>query len=170
MNEPCVTTCLDANRFEAMKPSALNRLEKEAVIRLALSVLAERHRAGRVLGNPADTRSYLQLKLSDYRNEVFGVVFLTNQHRIIRLVELFQGTIDSAAVYPRVVVQQALEMNAAAVILFHNHPSGIAEPSRADESLTRRLREALALIDVRVLDHLVVGLSESVSFAEKGLL
>ena len=170
MNELHIASCPDTNRFGAMKPSELNREEKDAVIRLALSVLAERHRAGRAIGSPADTRSYLQLKLSDRKNEVFGVVGLNNQHRIIRLVELFQGTIDGAPVYPRVVVQQALEMNAAAVILFHNHPSGVAEPSRADETITRRLREALALVDIRVLDHLVVSSGDTVSFAEKGLL
>jgi DNA repair protein RadC len=97
-------------------------------------------------------------------------VYLHNRHRVIEAAELFQGTIDGASVYPRVVVQQALTLNAAAVMFFHNHPSGVAEPSHADEAITRRLKEALALVDIRVLDHFVVTVGESVSFAERGLL
>ena len=97
-------------------------------------------------------------------------MFLDNRHRVIQVVEMFQGTIDGASVHPRVVVQRALELNAAAVVFFHNHPSGVAEPSHADEAITRRLRDALALVDVRVLDHFVVAAGESVSFAERGLL
>jgi DNA repair protein RadC len=101
---------------------------------------------------------------------VFGCVFLDNRHRVRGVEELFHGTIDGASVHPRVVVQRALEVNAAALILFHNHPSGVAEPSRADELLTRRLKDALALVDVRVLDHFVVTAEDSVSFAERGLI
>jgi DNA repair protein RadC len=101
---------------------------------------------------------------------VFGALFLDNRHRVLEVAEMFQGTIDGASVHPRVVVQRALEVNAAAIVFFHNHPSGVAEPSHADEALTRRLREALALVDVRVLDHFVVAAGESVSFAERGLL
>ena len=103
-------------------------------------------------------------------HEVFGALFLDNRHRVIQVAEMFQGTIDGASVHPRVVVQRALEVNAAAVVFFHNHPSGVAEPSHADEAITRRLRDALALVDVRVLDHFVVAAGESVSFAERGLL
>ncbi len=101
---------------------------------------------------------------------MFGCLFLDNRHRIIEVVELFQGPIDGSSVHPRIVVQKALEVNAAAMLFFHNHPSGVAEPSNADEAITRRLKEALALIDVRVLDHFVVTAGESVSFAERGLL
>ena len=101
---------------------------------------------------------------------MFGSLFLDGRHRIIAVSELFQGTIDGASVYPRVVVQKALELNSAAVVFFHNHPSGVAEPSHADTSLTRRLKEALALIDVRVLDHFVVAAAGSVSLAERGLI
>jgi DNA repair protein RadC len=133
-------------------------------------VLSIKHRAGRVLSKPDETRDFLRLRLADYRNEVFGCLFLDNRHRIIAVRELFQGTIDGASVYPRVVVQQAMELNAAAVVFFHNHPSGVAEPSHADEAITRRLKDALALVDVRVLDHFVVSAGESVSFAERGLL
>ena len=159
-----------ANRFDALKPGALNREEKDAVIKLALSVLADRHRMGRALGSPDETRAYLRLKLADRKHEAFGALFLDTRHRVIQVAEMFQGTIDGATVHPRVVVQRALELNAAAVVLFHNHPSGVAEPSMADEAITRRLRDTLALVDVRVLDHFVVAAGESVSFAERGLL
>ena len=158
------------DRFTGLKPSELNEQEKQAVVTLAMKVLAIKFRAGRALSSPEETRSYLRLKLAGYRNEVFGSLFLVNRHRVIAVRELFQGTIDGASVHPRVVVQQALEVNAAAMVFFHNHPSGVAEPSRADEMLTRRLSEALALVDVRVLDHFVISGGESVSFAERGLL
>ena len=168
-HEPVCTAVTD-DRFSGLKPSGLNEREKQTVVALATKVLALKFRAGRVLSSPGDTRTYLRLKLAEYRNEVFGSVYLSNRHRIIAIRELFQGTIDGASVHPRVVVQQALEVNAAAIVLFHNHPSGVAEPSLADEMLTRRLRDALALVDVRVLDHFVVSGAESVSFAESGRL
>jgi DNA repair protein RadC len=158
------------DRLADLKPSNLNDVEKQSLITLAMKVLAIKHRAGRALSKPEETRNYLRLRLADYRNEVFGCLFLDNRHRIIAVRELFQGTIDGASVHPRVVVQQAMEVNAAAMVFFHNHPSGVAEPSRADEMLTRRLSEALALVDVRVLDHFVVSGGESVSFAERGLI
>ena len=170
MNNQDAESFPDANRFDALKPRALNREEKESVIKLALSVLAERHRAGRALGSPEQTRSFLRLKLVDRKHEVFGALFLDTRHRVLEVAELFHGTVNAASVYPRVVVQRALELNAAAVILFHNHPSGVAEPSPSDEALTRQLKEALTLIDVRVLDHFVVAAGESVSFSERGLL
>ena len=153
-----------------LKPSDLNDAEKQSAVTLAMKVLAIKHRAGRPLSNPEATRNYLRLRLADYQNEVFGGVFLDNRHRIIAVRELFQGTIDGASIHPRVVVQQALSMNAAALVLFHNHPSGVAEPSHADEAITQRLKNALALVDVRVLDHFVVSAGESVSFAERGLI
>ena len=158
------------DRLAGLKPSDLNDVEKQSVVALAMKVLAIKHRAGRPLSNPEATRNYLRLRLADYRNEVFGSLFLDNRHRLIAVRELFQGTIDGASIHPRVVVQQALEANAAAMVFFHNHPSGVAEPSHADEAITRRLKEALALVDVRVLDHFVVTAGESVSFAERGLL
>ena len=163
-------TPLAENRFEALTLGVLNPAEKASLIALALSALAQRHRAGRALASPGDTRAYLRLKLADRKHEVFGVLFLDTRNRILQVAELFQGTIDGASVHPRVVVQRALEVNAAAVVLFHNHPSGVAEPSYADEAITRRLRDALLLVDVRVLDHHVVAAGESVSFAERGLL
>ena len=158
------------DRLAGLKPKDLNDMEKQSVITLAMKVLAIKHRAGRPLSSPEATRSYLRLKLAGYRNEVFGGLFLDNKHRIIALRDLFQGTIDGASVYPRVVVQQAMDFNAAALVFFHNHPSGVAEPSHADETITRRLKAALALVDVRVLDHFVVSAGECVSFSERGLL
>lgn len=158
------------DRFAGLKLSELNDAEKQSVMMLAMKVLAIKHRAGRTLSNPDETRDFLRLRLAEYRNEVFGCLFLDNRHRIIAVRELFQGTIDGASVHPRVVVQHAMEVNAAAMVFFHNHPSGVAEPSRADEMLTRRLKEALALVDVRILDHFVVSAGDSVSFAERGLL
>jgi DNA repair protein RadC len=123
-----------------------------------------------VFNNPADVRQYLKARLRDYRREVFLCLFLDTQHRVIACEELFQGTLDASSVYPRDVVQRALALNAAALIFAHNHPSGIAEPSQADQHITIRLRDALALVDIRVLDHMVVGDGSVLSMAERGLL
>ena len=161
---------LAGDRLSGLKPTDLNDVEKQSVITLAMKVLAIKHRAGRVLSKPEETRNYLRLRLADYRNEVFGCLFLDNRHRIITVRELFQGTIDGTSVHPRVVVQQAMEVNAAALVFYQNHPSGVSEPSHADEAITRRLKDALELVDVRVLDHFVVSAGESVSFAERGLI
>jgi len=158
------------DRFDGLSPSQLNAVERQSLMALALTMLAEQHRPGDALGSPDETRKYLRIRLAERKNEVFGCLFLDNRNRIIEVAELFQGTIDGASVHPRVVVQKALEFNAAAILFFHNHPSGVAEPSHADEAITRRLKEALALVDVRVLDHFVVTAGESVSFAERGLL
>jgi DNA repair protein RadC len=141
----------------------------QAVLEMGRRHLSETLARGDALSNPDDTRRYLAARLRDYPFEVFACLFLDNRHRVIACEELFRGTIDGASVHPREVVRRALGHNAAAVILAHNHPSGIAEPSRADEAITRRLRDALALVDIRVLDHVVVG-DELVSFAERGLL
>ena len=123
-----------------------------------------------VLGSPEDVRRYLALHLTGLPHEVFAALLLDNRHRVIEYRELFRGTIDSAAVYPREVVKHCLARNAAAVIFAHNHPSGVAEPSDTDVRLTRKLVDALALIDVRVLDHLVIGQGVQTSLAERGLL
>lgn len=125
---------------------------------------------GDALCSPSDTRDYLSAQLRGYGFEVFACLFLDNRHRIISFDELFRGTIDGATVHPREVVKLALDRRAAAVILAHNHPSGIAEASAADKALTQRLKDALALIDVRVLDHFIIGDGEVLSFAEHGLL
>jgi DNA repair protein RadC len=141
----------------------------QAVLEMGRRHLSEALARGDALGSPDDTRRYLSARLRDYPFEVFACLFLDNRHRVIAFEELFRGTIDGASVHPREVLRRALTHNAAAVILAHNHPSGVAEPSRSDEAITRRLREALALVDVRVLDHIVVG-DTLVSFAERGLL
>ncbi len=122
------------------------------------------------LAGPADVQRFLRARLRDRPHEVFCCLYLDNRHRVIAFEELFRGTIDGASVHPREVVKQALGHNAAAVILAHNHPSGIAEPSQADELITRRLRSGLGLVDIQILDHLVVGDTGCVSFAERGLL
>ena len=156
------------NRFQSLSPSSLSRAEKSAVVKLALAVLSSRSRPGRAFTAPADIEGFLRLKLTGRPNEVFGIIYLDTRHCLIQIEKLFNGTVDGAAVYPRVVVQQALEKNAAAVVLFHNHPSGVAEPSEADRSITQKLSRALALIDVRLLDHLVVTDGAFVSLADRG--
>lgn len=158
------------DRFASLSPADIGEAEARSLVSLALVILAERHRPGHCLASPSETRAYLRLLLAERKNEVFGCVFLDNRHRILGVEELFQGTIDGTSVHPRVLVQQALAINCAGVVLFHNHPSGVAEPSQADETVTRRLKDALALIDVRVLDHFVVTAEESFSFAERALL
>ncbi len=142
----------------------------QKTVRDALTILKRHHRKGSIISSPDTTRQYLQLKLATEYNEVFGCMFLDNRHRIIAVENMFFGTIDGASVHPRVVVQKALLLNAAAIILYHNHPSGVAEPSKADESITKRLQDALKLIDVRILDHIVVSTDETISMAERGLL
>lgn len=142
----------------------------QAGLELARRYLEATLRRGDVIASPADTRRYLSARLRGHQREVFGCLFLDNRHRVLGFEELFYGTIDSAAVHPREIVKRALACNAAALILAHNHPSGVAEPSRADAALTGRVRDALALVDVRVLDHFVVGDGEVVSLAERGLL
>ena len=140
----------------------------QAVLEMARRHLAEELQRGDALTSPELTRRYLLAQLRDRRHEVFACLLLDSQHRVLKYQELFRGTIDGAAVYPREVVKLALDQGAAAVILAHNHPSGIAEPSQADRAITERLQQALALVDIRVLDHLVVGDGYAVSFAERG--
>lgn len=145
--------------------------EPADILERAQALIQQRFRRGaRVLGSPAATRDFLQLQLATREHEVFAMLLLDNRHRLIEYRELFRGTIDGASVHPREVVKEALAANAAAVILVHNHPSGVAEPSVADELITGRLREALALIDVRLLDHLLVAGSDVVSLAQRGRL
>ena len=132
--------------------------------------LRERLRPGVTIGSPADSREYLLATLRDRPHEVFCCLFMDNRHRVLAFDELFRGTIDAAAVYPREIVKQALARNAAAVILAHNHPSGVAEPSQSDQLITRRIRDALDLVDVRLLDHFVIGDNNCVSLASRGML
>ncbi len=125
---------------------------------------------GAAIRSPADTENFLLARLRDRPHEVFCCLYLDNRHRVILFEELFRGTIDGTSVYPREVVKQALSVNAAAIILAHNHPSGVAEPSQADERITRRVKSALELVDIRLLDHLVIGDGSSTSLASRGML
>jgi DNA repair protein RadC len=145
-------------------------VQLQASLEMGRRFLAEKLTRDVMLGSTQDTKEYLQAQLRDRKNEVFCVLFLDNRHRVLTFEELFQGTLNGTAVYPREIIKRALKHNAAAVILVHNHPSGVAEPSRADELLTTRLKEALTLVDIRLLDHLVVGDGEMVSFSERGLI
>ena len=158
------------DRFAGLKPHDIGEDEAQSLVNLALAVLAARHRPGQSLTSPEETQAYLRLLLGERKNEVFGCIYVDARHRVLAVEELFQGTINGASVHPRVVVQRALAVTCGAVVFFHNHPSGVAEPSRSDEAITRRLKDALALVDVRVLDHFVVTAEESVSFAARGLL
>lgn len=142
----------------------------QAVVEIGRRQLMETMRRSKPLENPRATRDYLRARLRDLPHELFCCLLLDNRHRVISFIELFRGTIDGASVHPREVVKLALETNSAAIILAHNHPSGVAEPSRADELITRRLRDALSLVDIRLLDHFVVGESCCVSLAERGLI
>ncbi|WP_028997394.1 RadC family protein [Azohydromonas australica] len=141
-----------------------------AVMEIARRTLAVELARSPVFDAPAKVKDYLSLRLAGLEHEVFAVLFLDSQHRLLCMEELFRGTLTQTSVYPREVVKRALQLNAGALILAHNHPSGLAEPSRADEFLTQRLKTALQLVDVAVLDHLVIGAGQTVSFAERGLL
>lgn len=142
----------------------------DEVVVAAREALVRKYRRGSAFTSPEVVKAYLRAHLADRAHEVFAVLFLDTRHRLIEYVELFRGSIDGASVYPREVVKEALSRNAAAVILAHNHPSGITEPSQADRLITRRLQDALTLVEVRVLDHLIVGGDDVLSFAERGLL
>jgi len=150
----------------------IDTLSDDTVIQAALNILEERISYSvnaPSLTSPGDSRDYVKLKLAQYEHEVFACLFLDQRHHVIAFEEMFRGTIDGCSVYPKEVVKEAINHNAAAVIFAHNHPSGNAEPSQADQQITKRLKDALSLIDVRVLDHLIVG-EDVVSFAERGLI
>lgn len=156
---------------KALNQATGQYLTDDEVIRMAVSIINHRFTlTRRSLNSPSAVRDYLKLTLADKEHEVFVCVFLDAQNRVIGVEELFRGTLTQTSVYPREVVKRALHHNCGAVIFAHNHPSGIAEPSRADETLTEALKQSLALIDVRVLDHFIVAGESVLSFAERGLL
>ncbi|RIX83164.1 RadC family protein [Acidovorax cavernicola] len=159
----------DLKAVKGMGGSA-KRSELMAVLELARRAMGERLKERTVFDSPESVKQYLQLHIGSRPHEVFAVLFLDVQHRLLTLEELFRGTLTQTSVYPREVVTRALHHKAAAVVLAHNHPSGSIEPSRADESLTQTLRAALALVDVRVLDHVIVSPGQSFSMAERGLI
>jgi DNA repair protein RadC len=158
----------DLKRIKGLGPA--KRAELAAVLELARRSLTQDFTERPLFDAPGKVKDYLRMRLADLGHEVFAVLFLDAQNRLIRIEEMFRGTLTQTSVYPREVVKRALEWHAASVILAHNHPSGAAEPSRADEFLTQTLKSALALVDVRVLDHLVVGQSDVVSLAQRGLV
>jgi len=161
----------DAERLKQVKGlGPAKRAEVAAVLELARRAVLEQLSQRPVFETPAQVKHYVQLQLGALAHEVFAVLFLDAQHRLLHYEEMFRGSLTQTSVYPREVVKRGLELNAAALIFAHNHPSGRAEPSRADEHLTQTLKSALALVDVRVLDHLVVGRGAVISFAERGLL
>ena len=167
-----------SSSFSSMDASLLVRdvagsyrpAEPEEVLQAALRVLAGRLRGSEVLSSPPVVRDFLRIKLGALEHEVFAVIHLDSQHRVIEYVEMFRGTVSQTSVYPREVVKDALSRNSSALLLVHNHPSGSAEPSRADEHLTQTLKSAAALVDVRVLDHLIVAGDSVLSMAERGLM
>lgn len=159
----------DLKRVKGLGGTA-KRAELVAVLELARRVLAEQLRERAAFESPTAVKDYLQLHLASRAHEVFAALFLDAQHRLIALEELFRGTLTQTSVYPREVVLRALHHHAAAVVLAHNHPSGSVAPSRADEALTQTLKTTLALVDVRVLDHVIVAPGQALSMAEKGLL
>ncbi len=141
-----------------------------ALPELARRYFEESLPVGAAITSPSDTQAFLHAKIRHLGHEMFCCLYLDNRHRVLRFDQLFRGTIDGTSVYPREVVKEALSINAAAVILAHNHPSGVAEPSQADERITRRLKSALELVDIRLLDHLIIGNVETTSLASRGLL
>ena len=162
------TSADSLRRVKGLGPA--KRAEIVAVLELARRALAQQLTEKPVFATPQVVREYLQLQLGGRSHEIFAVLFLDSQHRLLALEELFRGTLTQTSVYPREVVVRALAHNAASVVLAHNHPSGAAQPSRADEALTQTLKAALGLVDVRVLDHFVVTCAQAVSMAELGLL
>ncbi len=158
----------DFSKIKGVGPAKYVQLQ--AVLEMSSRHLKETIEKQSAITSPHDTRQFLKSQLRDHSYEVFAAIFLDNRHQVIKFEELFRGTIDGASVYPREVVKKALEYNAAAMIVAHNHPSGIAEPSHADEQITQRLNKALALVDIRLLDHLVIGEGEVISLAERGIL
>ncbi len=161
----------DCKRFCACAGLGLARYAQvQAAAELSRRQLSESMRAGPLLASPKATRDFLTARLRDLEHEVFCCLYLDKRHRLIQFEELFRGTIDGASVHPREIVKLALQKNAAAVIVAHNHPSGVAEPSQADELITQRVKEALAIVDIRLLDHIIVGDGVAVSLAERGIV
>jgi len=158
------------NQFEHLDIDSLNHIEQNHLIALALSVLSKRNEPGQPFNSAKNTCEYLQLLLGECANEEFGVLFLDNKHRLIKQKSIFFGTIDGTSVYSRVIIEQVIRYKAAAVIFYHNHPSGGVEPSREDQAITQRLKSGLELIDVRVLDHFIVGSQDYYAFSENDLI
>jgi len=158
-------TAEQQGHYEALRP-----VTAEEILAMARTLIKRRFARGKALTSPAAAREFLMLNLAELEHETFCCLFLDNQHRILTFEPLFRGTVDGSTVHPREVVKRALQLNASALIFAHNHPSGAAEASEADRCITRKLIDALRLVEVRVLDHFIVGGDEVLSFAERGLL
>ena len=158
----------DLRNVKGLGPA--KRAQFEAAMELARRSLKDRIRSANALTSPGAVRDYLRLAIAEREHEVFVCLWLDAQHRVIAFDELFRGTLTQTSVYPREIVKAGLKANAAAVIFAHNHPSGVAQPSQADELLTRNLKDALSLVDIKVLDHFIVACHQTLSFAERGLL
>lgn len=168
LNQLIAMSSTQFSELRGMGPAKYAQLQ--AAVELSRRCLGEQSERENALTSPQSAQQYLQSALANRSHEVFAMLLLDSQHRVVKLTELFRGTIDAANVYPREVVKTVLAANAAAVILAHNHPSGVSEPSQADRAITKRIQNALALIDVSVLDHLVIGHGECCSFAQRGWL
>ncbi len=158
------------NRFANIDIEQLSDDEQACIVTTAFELLERKHQPGRSLVSPGDTSAYLRMLLSEEKNEVFGCIWLNQRNLIVATETLSTGTLSAATVYTRVVVEKCIFHHAAAAILFHNHPSGVVEPSQSDIAITKRLKDALSLIDVRVLDHCIVSAMASTSLAERGLI
>jgi DNA repair protein RadC len=178
-NPARITEPTMSHDFSSFKPSVLfvkdvagtyRPAQADEVLQAAQRLLFSRVRNTEIFSSPLAVRDFLRVRLAGLEHEMFAVVHLDSQNRVIEYVEMFRGTVGQTSVYPREVVKETLARNSAAVVLVHNHPSGTAQPSRADEALTQTLKAALALVDVRVLDHLIVAGPEILSMAEKGLM
>ncbi|MFK5892642.1 MAG: JAB domain-containing protein [Pseudomonadota bacterium] len=170
MQSSTIELASSTNRFENLSVKEFNQFENESIIKLALESIKINFRPGVSLDDQQSARDYLQLKYVNYQHEVFSILHLDIKHRLIFHEELFYGTLNGCSVYPREVVKSALHYNSGALLLCHNHPSGDASVSNSDERITKRLKNALALIDVSILDHIVVGKSGTISLSERGLL
>lgn len=173
-SRPAFGECGMKNPFQALPTTGqfqvLRPVSADEILMMTKTLIKQKFRRGKALCSPDASREFLLLELASLENEVFFVIFLDNQHRVIKAERCFQGTIHQANVYPREIVKRGLQLNAKALILAHNHPSGLAEPSKEDKAITQRLKDALALIEISVLDHFVIGGTELFSFAEAGLL
>ena len=162
---PVFKTCEKKGQYKVK-----GTVSADEIVTMAKELLSHRFVKGKLIHDPSDCKDFLTLKMSHLDHEVFSIIFLDNCHKVLAYEELFRGTIDGASVYPREVLKRSLQLNAAAVILAHNHPSGESEPSQSDVQITQRLIKALELVDIRVLDHIVIGGNSHISMAERGLI
>jgi DNA repair protein RadC len=163
-------TDMSSTDFVRQTPTGQTPVMDSEIVSAALGILAKRIAKGSIIKNMEDAKKYLAVRFADLQHEVFAIVYLTSRHAVIACDEIFRGTVNSASVYPREVVKTALQYNAAAILIAHPHPSGICEPSHADELITTRIRDACALLEIRLIDHILIAGNRAISFAELGML